>query len=50
MDVAYPLMVVGTAERHILIFNLSTLAFLPLVPYAELTSAVPSRSQPYYAS
>lgn len=23
MDVAYPLMVVGTAERHIQIFNLS---------------------------
>lgn len=24
MDVAYPLMVVGTAERHIQIFNLNT--------------------------
>lgn len=29
MDVVYPLMVVGTAERHIQIFNLTN----PMTPY-----------------
>ena len=34
MDVAYPLMVVGTAERHLQIFNLTQ----PTVPFKTLIS------------
>lgn len=49
MDVAYPLMVVGTAERHILIFNLSESALhSPLL--IRQTDLGPPQSQPHYAS
>jgi mRNA export factor len=34
MDVAYPLLVVGTAERHISIFNLTN----PTAPYKTIVS------------